>query len=436
MKSEPAYVEAQVQWAEALRSSERFEESLPHYEQAMRLDPRVAEAKLGYAMALAGLKRYDAARVQLTEGRTLYPNRPEFAETLARLPGATRGVQMTSLNTSRIRSHVIVAVVAVAVAAAAAGGYLWSQRRGLPAPDSPAYEQTVRSFYRGLAALQVGLLDDAKREFTRTTELAPREPAGWANLGVTHLRLGDFDPALQAIQRAESLAPSSSDVVLLLGQLESTRGRLDQAIADFRRAVDLGPGNLRARFALAQEIERAAGPLESTGSRGPNADAEAQQLLEDLLSRRPENLAVLVERTRLAVKRADARALQDSVTRLAKYVNEWPPVAVEQFRELQRAAEAADYAAAAPAIARLRNVLVREPSFREGLAEVKPAAELIGEPFVRFVRLPPPSSEPSPPDTRLTFVAQGLSPALPENAASRAGVAQDFSPAPQVTAFS
>jgi tetratricopeptide (TPR) repeat protein len=86
--SEPAYVEAHLQWAEALRNSGRFEESLSHYEQAMRLDPRVAEARLGYAMALAGLKRYEQARAQLTEGRTLYPNRPEFAETLARIPVA------------------------------------------------------------------------------------------------------------------------------------------------------------------------------------------------------------------------------------------------------------------------------------------------------------------------------------------------------------
>jgi tetratricopeptide (TPR) repeat protein len=86
VKSEPAYVEAHLQWAEALRNSGRFEESLPRYEQAMRLDPRVAEARLGYAMALAGLERYDEARAQLTEGRTLYPTRPEFADTLARLP--------------------------------------------------------------------------------------------------------------------------------------------------------------------------------------------------------------------------------------------------------------------------------------------------------------------------------------------------------------
>jgi hypothetical protein len=39
---------------------------------------------------------------------------------------------------------------------------------------------TVRTFYRGLASLQVGLLDDAQAS-SRTTELVPREPAAWAD---------------------------------------------------------------------------------------------------------------------------------------------------------------------------------------------------------------------------------------------------------------
>ena len=76
------------------------------------------------------------------------------------------------------------------------------------------------------------------------------------------------------------------------------RGRLDEGIAHLRRAVDLDPRNLRARFALVQEIER---------SGGQNADAQAQKELEELLELEPDNLAVLLERTRLAAKRGDAR---------------------------------------------------------------------------------------------------------------------------------
>ena len=53
----------------------------------------------------------------------------------------------------------------------------------LPAPGSETYEQMTRAFYRGLAALEVGLLDDARQQFTTRPTLVPEEPAAWANLG-------------------------------------------------------------------------------------------------------------------------------------------------------------------------------------------------------------------------------------------------------------
>src|SRR6476661_2058490 len=132
--------------------------------------------------------------------------------------------------------------LALALVAAGVGAYYFFARAAngdLPAPGSPAYEQATSSFYRGLAQLQVGLLDDAKREFTKAAGLAPGEPAAWANLGISHLRLGEFD-----------------------------------------------------------------------------ADAEAQQLFEQILERRPENLAAVLERARLAAKRGDLATLQDAIRRL------------------------------------------------------------------------------------------------------------------------
>jgi tetratricopeptide (TPR) repeat protein len=86
VKSDPTYAVAELQWAEALHVSGHAGQSLPHYEQAMKLDPRMAQARLGYAMALAGLNRYQDARAQLTEGVKIYPNQPEFADAMARLP--------------------------------------------------------------------------------------------------------------------------------------------------------------------------------------------------------------------------------------------------------------------------------------------------------------------------------------------------------------
>jgi len=133
----------------------------------------------------------------------------------------------------------------------ATGAYIVMRSRAtLPAADSATYEEVTRAFYHGLASLQVGLLDDAKREFGRSTELGPGEPAGWANLGLAHLRLGEYDAASAAIARAAGLAPRNPDVALLQGQLEVARGRLDDGITWFRRAVDLDLRDLKSHYAL------------------------------------------------------------------------------------------------------------------------------------------------------------------------------------------
>jgi Tfp pilus assembly protein PilF len=260
---------------------------------------------------------------------------------------------------------------------------------GLPQPGSAQYEETTTNFYRGLAELQIGLLDDAKRNFTRAADLARREPATWANLGLAHLRLGEFDAAAEPVAHAVQLAPDSSALAFLQGRLETSRGRLDEGIARYRRAVELDPGNMRARFALAEEIERAG---------GPDADALAERQFDAILKARPGNLAALLERARLAAKRGDATALDAAVQTLNQFVAGWPAPAVEQYRALQSAAASRSFQEAARDVAFLRNVLVRTTVFRESLAAVRTPTELIAEPLERFLVLPSPLSKPSPAD--------------------------------------
>src|ERR1700720_3510340 len=103
-------------------------------------------------------------------------------------------------------------VFGLGLAVLAVGAYFVIQSSGrLPSPDSLLYEQMTRRFYHGLASLQVGLLDDAKEQFTRATELVPPEPTAWANLGLTYLRLGEFDAASAPIERAARLRPGDRD---------------------------------------------------------------------------------------------------------------------------------------------------------------------------------------------------------------------------------
>ena len=272
--------------------------------------------------------------------------------------------------------------------------YLVRQPAGtLPARDSTTYRETARSFYRGLAALDVGLLDDAASEFMRAAELVPTEAASWANLGLSRVRRGAFEAAVDPLNRARTLAPDNADIALLQGLLAGAAGQLEQGIAHLRRAVEIAPDNLRARYALAEAVERAA---------GPTGDRDAQQQLEAILAR-GENLAVRLERARLAVKLAEGPALAESLAQLRLQAGGWPPLAEEQLGGVEQAVAAGDFGRAATAIALLRNVLVRVAAFRESLAAVQTPPELIGEPLDRFVVLPAVRAAAAAPDEALAY---------------------------------
>jgi tetratricopeptide (TPR) repeat protein len=71
--------------AEALRRTGRPEDSLLHYEQAIKIDAGAAGARFGYAMALVRLRRYQEARDRLDEGMRIHAGQPAFRQALARL---------------------------------------------------------------------------------------------------------------------------------------------------------------------------------------------------------------------------------------------------------------------------------------------------------------------------------------------------------------
>ena len=177
-------------------------------------------------------------------------------------------------------------------------------------------------FYTGLAALQVGDDVRAENKLGQATQIAPGEPAGWADWGILALRQRNFDVAAQRLGTARDLAPKNDHIYYLLGLLESNRGRSAEAIADWRKSVELNPQNLRATYQLAEEIER-------QGDVG--GAAEFQKLVEKILAVQPDNLAALLELSRIAAKRGDAATLRATVDRIEKQSAGWAPEAKQQL---------------------------------------------------------------------------------------------------------
>jgi Tfp pilus assembly protein PilF len=264
----------------------------------------------------------------------------------------------------------------------------------LPDKSSAEYRAAVKNFYVGLAGLQVG--DDVRAEenLSRLTQTVPGEPAGWANYAILALRQRNFDAAAERFEHARSLAPSNSRLYMLMALVESSRGQFDQAMANLRKAVELDPQNLKAAYMLAEELERQGGEASAT---------EVQNLVQKILEARPDNLAGLLELSRIAAKRGDAVTLRATVARINARSSDWPAEVKQQLAAVQQAADGPDPRAAATRIAFLRNVLVRVPEYRQSLAELKPSPGEEAEPFARFLLLEQPTFTPAPPDQSLTF---------------------------------
>ncbi len=259
------------------------------------------------------------------------------------------------------------------------------------------YRDLCAAFYLGLAALQSGEDVNARKGLTQATQIAAGEPAGWADLGLLQFRQQDYDGAYQSVKKAQALVPENSRIEALLGAIESRRGKVDETLAHFAKAVALDPGNLKALYGLAQETQR---------QNSAATDAKAQTLLHQILQAQPNNIAVLIDVVRLSAKRNDSDDLKRAVASLAKSAPQWPASAKQQFSMLEQQAKGPNAHEAAVQAQFLRNVLVRVPAYRQSLDEVKTPVTSAAEPFLKFLKLPSPSSEPSPSDTTLHFDSQ------------------------------
>jgi len=269
----------------------------------------------------------------------------------------------------------------------------------LPDKSSKTYSDFVSIFYVGLAALQVG--DDVRAEssLTDATKLVPAEPAGWANWGILALRQRSFDAAAQRLDRAVALDRSDDRLFYLQGLLESDRGNSAEAIGKLRQAVKLNPRNLRAIYQLASEVERQG---------DEHSEADFQQLIQQVLAVQPDNLAAMLELSRISAKRGDTATLRSTVSKLESQSGSWPAEVKQQLVALQTAANGPEPRLAATRSIFLKNVLMRVPEFRASLSQLKAQPGEEAQPFTHFVKLETPNFTPAPADQALTFSSQPL----------------------------
>src|SRR5580698_3626410 len=80
-----------------------------------------------------------------------------------------------------------------------------NRHASIPTAGSKQYRELCSAFFLGLAALQSGEDVRARSGLTRSTEIAPGEPAGWVDLGLLQARQQEWDAAYASLEKARTL---------------------------------------------------------------------------------------------------------------------------------------------------------------------------------------------------------------------------------------
>lgn len=291
---------------------------------------------------------------------------------------------------------------------------------GLPGPGTTDYKEAVSAFYVGSIALESGKDDIAQAELTKVTQLAPKEAAAWANLGLYAIRHQQQDQAAKYLKQASELAPNNEQIEEYYALL--ARSDPGNAIPHLKKVLEIDPRNLRARYALADAIEQIHNP-----------DSEYQQQIEEILKQQPENIQALIDLARIASKQNNKEVVLATLNKLGEHSADWSPDAKTELNLLQKLA-ATNPHSAAKEVPKLGNLLKTTLSWQQSNRALISPPDKVGTPMLRLLTLPNPSPLPAASDTGLTYAPQPASVNGLAKAGWAAPIALDGENAPAVFA--
>ena len=232
--------------------------------------------------------------------------------------------------------------------------------------------------------MEVGEDLRANAKLSLVTELAPQEPAAWANLALMAMRRNELDIAQDHLNRALQLDSTNSEILSIAAAHARMAGNGTMQLRYLRKVVSIDSLNTRALFELVELL-----PEDSDGY---------ASIMDQLIAAVPRNTSVLLKRLEQSVSRGalDLELLDE----LSDYA--WGVDVNEQIKTLKDSAQRGDVGIQ---LAFLRNILLSEPQYRQDLAEVRVSVERVGDPVTRFIHLENPTSSPAMRDDSMQVIA-------------------------------
>lgn len=229
-------------------------EAIPHYEEAIRLSPRLSGVRSNAALALLALGRTDEAITQFEDELRLTPEnylvRANIGFALSRQGRLQEAIKQLT-EAIRLKSDYVEAHNALGLALARTNDLQGAKAHYREALRfKPDFAEAHNNL--GAALASEGKLDDAIVEFTEATRLKPDYVDAHNNLGVALSTQGKYDAAITQFRDALRVDASYAKARYGLGLALQRQGRIADAAAEFTTVLRVHPGDDDARRALEQ----------------------------------------------------------------------------------------------------------------------------------------------------------------------------------------
>lgn len=290
VKIDPRNAQALVGQGRVLYADSRYTEALTRFDEATKKDPANIAAIIGSAMTKISLERLADAKAQLTAARQIAPKDMTVALWLAKTEealGNRAGAEQlfgTAIDLADPQNpDAIQAYASFASFLAAQGRTTEAQAKLEMArgklPDSAALQRA----FGDVAAAQ-GHFDEAVGHFESALEKNPSDIGTRFRLGVTYRRMRKLDAAASAFDQIVAIDRDYPGIALERGLLFEESGDVQKALEQFQSAFQKAPNDIDlalrvgAAFVAIGKVDEALPLLEKVRQQRPNS-AEANHFI-------------------------------------------------------------------------------------------------------------------------------------------------------------
>ncbi len=232
----------------------------------------------------------------------------------------------------------------------------------------------------GLAYFEEGQFQNAADEFHILIKIAPKEPLGYANLGLTYMRMtGELEQAEKWLQEALKLAPDHPDIGFLLAKVYELTGREQRAISTLENTLKKHPEHVRTLYQLA---------LYYTNMQDLKTQERAIEYLARVVNTLPANIAArmrLVELLLSIGKPGDALQQMETIRQV---IPKLPDTSLEIFRKTLKLMRNGDAEQARTPAIMFHNMMKPTSFYQASMTELRgTTGPVAGAPIYRFSQL-------------------------------------------------